>query len=91
MNQEKTYFSKIKVRTKVNDPVIDREVDRREIIFGNQEKILYIKDLENHLLMFLPANDNLIAINTTWSSWRIMQEFQNFQEFILDVVDGGTF
>ena len=52
MNQEKTYFSKIKVRTKVNDPVIDREVDRREIIFGNQEKILYIKDLENHLLMF---------------------------------------
>jgi len=88
---EKIYFSKIKVRTKVSNPVIDSEVDRREIIFGDFEKILYIKDMEDNLLMFLPADDNDIAINKTWSSWRIIQEFQKFKEFELDVVDGGTY
>ena len=89
--EDKFYFSKIKARTKVGAPVISDEVSRREIIFGDFEKLLYIKDLEDHLLAFLPVGDDSIIYNKSWSSWRIMQEFQKFKEFELDVVDGGTF
>lgn len=79
--------SKIKIRVKIDEPVIAEEVDRRELIFGNYEKLLYIKDLEDILWTFMPVDDTKQSTTTTWSSSKITDMIG----FDLDVIDGGTF
>jgi len=86
------YFSKVFIRTKIGEPVFIEEVDPREIILSNYEKIFYIKDLDGNLLAFLPWGQlGEISDSKTWSSEQITNYITNYLLDMMDVIDGGTF
>jgi hypothetical protein len=82
-------FSKIKLRTKVKSSVQAEELNRREIIFGNYEKTVYIKDLSDNLLQFVPKDDTVVGNTNTWSSEQIT-EYVSVHSSDFDIIDGGT-
>jgi hypothetical protein len=86
----KTSFSRIKLRTKIKDPVVSTGITPREIIFSNEEKTVYIKDLDGNVYAFIPVNDNIISKSSTWSSDKINSEMLGI-DLTIRVIDGGYF
>lgn len=86
-----TSFSKIKLRTKIGTPVFSVELDGREIVLSNFEKILYVKDLDGNMLSFLPGSDSVISNSKTWSSQKITSYITDVINETFDIIDGGTF
>jgi len=84
-------FSKVKLRTKQGSPVTSSDLDIREMILSNYEKVIFVKDLSSNILRFLPVGDSQTSLGYTWSAARILQEFTNFLDTYFDVIDGGTF
>jgi len=84
-------FSRIYLRTKIGSPVFIDEVDPREIMLSNYEKVLYVKDFDGDLLAFLPNDDNLISDSKTWSSEKITEWVTNYIAQLFDIIDAGTF
>jgi hypothetical protein len=85
-------FSKIKLRTKSLSPVWEEELSKREILFSDFEKCIYVKDLQGNLLMFLPVDNRVISDNFTWSSQTIVDYINNYlKDNTFDVLDGGYF
>jgi len=67
-------FSKILLRTKVSDVVEKPDLIKREIVFGNVEKSIYVKDQEGNLIEFTRVEDNENTENNTWSAAKIIAE-----------------
>lgn len=88
---ESTSFAKIKLRTKVETPIVASEIDKQEMMLSNVEKVVFLKDLDGNILRFLPVGDSETDVGHSWSAERILQEFSNYTDFYLDVVDGGSF
>lgn len=84
-----TEFSKIKLRTKVKCPVVSVELAKREIVFSNYEKVIYVKDLEGNMLVFLPNDDSKFTESNTLSAKKI-KELIDGASSNFDVLDGGT-
>jgi len=84
-------FSKIKLRTKEGSPVSVTDLDTRELMLSNYEKVVFVKDLDGNVLRFLPVGDSQTNLGYVWSASRILQEFTNFLDTYFDVIDGGTF
>lgn len=62
----------IRLRTKVStEPVGDLELSNREIVFGNYEKMLCVKDYSGTLHYFFPVDDSITTSRRTWSSYKI--------------------
>ena len=84
-------FSKIKLRTKEGSPVSITDLDTRELMLSNYEKVVFVKDLDGNVLRFLPVGDSQTNLAYVWSASSILQEFTNFLDTYFDVIDGGTF
>lgn len=84
-------FSRIKLRTKAGSPVITDEIDPREIMLSDYEDVVYVKNLDNEMLAFLPNNDDGISVSSTWSSYKVSSWVINYVDDTFDIIDGGTF
>jgi hypothetical protein len=73
-------FSKIRLRTKRDVPVFNEELSRREIVLSDFEKCIFVKDLEDNLLLFLPIHNDRIDHYSTWDS-----------KTIVDYIEGNSF
>ena len=67
-------FSKILLRTKVSDVVEENDLVNREIVFGNIEKTIYVKDQEGNLIEFTHIDDDENTERNTWSASKIISE-----------------
>jgi len=89
-------FSKILLRTKVSDIVKNPDLVKREIVFGNIEKSIYVKDQEGNLIEFTRVEDNENTENNTWSAAKIIAEmigqgsvvYYAFGEEVVGNIDG---
>ena len=69
-----TVFSKYLLRTKVSGPVVEQDLEDRELIFGNVEKSIFVKDYDGTILcQFLRNSDSETTDLNTWSALRIQQ------------------
>lgn len=89
-------FSKILLRTKVSDVVENPDLINREIVFGNVEKSIYVKDVEGNLIEFTRVEDSENSENNTWSAAKIIAEMLGqggvvhyaFGEEVVGIIDG---
>lgn len=82
-------FSKIKLRTKVKSPVVSVELAKREIVFSNYEKVIYVKDMDGNMLVFLPADDSKFTAYNTLTAKKIKEMFDSASGNF-DILDGGS-
>lgn len=67
-------FSKILLRTKISGAVLEGDLENREIVLGNIEKILYIKDYDGNMLPFARMDDTLETNKNVWSAQKIQAQ-----------------
>ena len=78
----------IYLRTKTSGTVTLSELSSREIVFGNSDRSIYIKDLANNLDRFCRVDDTVSTTNNTYSASKINSLLENV---LPDVIDCGTF
>lgn len=82
-------IQKILLKTKRSGNVVVGELDKSEIIFGQAESSIFVKDLNSNLFKFSAIDDSDISSNKTWSSQKIVN-YVSAGTYI-DLIDGGTF
>ena len=66
---------RIKLRTKVSEAyVLPSEIENREIVFGNYEKVMYIKDHDGEVAKFGRVLDGTTSEYSVWSSQKMADE-----------------
>ena len=70
-------FLTLALRTKdSSEDVVSTELKVREMVFGNNEKCMYVKDIQGVMHKFCPVDDNLESENRTWSSSKIVDTLE---------------
>jgi hypothetical protein len=71
-------YVRLKLRVKTGTRDIERkDLEIREVAFGNNEKCIYVKDMQGNLIKFVPVNDESSGPNVMWSAEKISQEILN--------------
>ncbi len=73
-------FSKILLRTKVSGNVQPQDLIKREIIFGNIEKSIYVKDYNGNMISYHNTDDMVTTNINTWSATKIEDRIQYFMQ-----------
>ena len=69
---------RIKLRTKVSESnVLPEEIEQRELVFGNYEKLLYIKDQDGEVGKFGRMMDGVTNAYSVWSSEKTRTEIDS--------------
>lgn len=72
-------FTKILLKTKISGTVQPEEVDRREIVFGDDERSFFIKTYRTGLLSkFARLDDNIVTDENTWSAEKILSAISEY-------------
>lgn len=87
------YFTKVLLRTKISGNVLEDELERREIVFGDDEQTFFIRRYQDgKLLRFPHCNDEIITPDNTWSAEKInavLGEGSSVYDVVSEVTVGG--
>ena len=78
-------FTKILLRTKISGDVEPGDLDKREIVFGDNEKILFVKHYSSgELIRFARIDDTEETLENVWSAVKTRIRIQQAVDWIFD-------
>ena len=84
-------FTKILLRTKISGDVEPGDLDKREIVFGDNEKILFVKHYSSgELIRFARIDDTEETLENVWSAVKTRIRIQESTDWIFDEEPNGT-
>ena len=81
------------LRTKISSTVLPDDLYLREMILGNIEDALFVKDASGNLLSFTPTNDSTMSPSSSWSSEQVFNYINqrlaglSWQTAVTDIID----
>lgn len=82
------------LRTKISSEVNENDITARELILGNSEQSLYVKDNDGYLLHFTRTDDTTSSSYVNWSSAKVENyiylQFLNRPNPLLYITDGTS-